>query len=354
MGELMTDSYGSSLPYAYGGPRCSGLIRSTLEDFRVDEITVVTPDGSGEHALLQVEKRGANTDWVAGLLARHAGVPRRDVSYAGMKDRNAVTRQWFSVRLAGRPEPDWQALDSEELTVLEVTHHGRKLRTGALKGNRFELCVRDLAGEPNAVDGILSRLSEQGMPNYFGEQRFGRNGENLERARILFAGGLKRLKRHQRGIYLSAARAMLFNQVLAQRVEEGSWNRLLPGERVIFSGSRSGFSQAEFDQESVRRFQEMDLHPSGPLWGKGLLGSEGEAAALELRVLEPWQEWRQGLEAFGLKLERRALRTPVAELEWSRKGEILHLGFVLPKGCFATTLLREFIDYRLPFRDNST
>jgi tRNA pseudouridine13 synthase len=338
--------YGSDLPYAFGGPLCSGVIRSTPGDFRVDEISVVTPDGTGEHALLQIEKRGTNTDWVAGLLARHAGVPRRDVSYAGMKDRNAVTRQWFSVRLAGRPEPAWQVIDSDTLRVLVVTRHGRKLRTGALKGNRFELRIRDLAGDPGALDETLSQLSEQGMPNYYGEQRFGHNGENLERAQMLFAGSLKRLRRHQRGIYLSAARAMLFNQVLAQRVKDGSWNRLLPGERVIFAGSRSGFSQRLFDQETLRRFQEMDLHPSGPLWGKGDLGSGGEAAALESSVLEPLQEWRQGLEAFGLKLERRALRTQVAELAWSREGETLHLGFMLPKGCFATTLLRELIDYR--------
>ncbi|HHH39444.1 MAG TPA: tRNA pseudouridine(13) synthase TruD [Sedimenticola sp.] len=341
------------LPYAFGGPCCRGVIRSVPEDFQVEEIPAFMPDGSGEHVLLEIEKRDANSDWVAGLLARLAGVPRREVSYAGMKDRHAVTRQWFSVRLAGRAEPDWQALDdADSLRVLQATRHRRKLRRGALRGNRFRLRVRGLTGDTGRLEETLVRLRARGMPNGFGEQRFGRDGGNLSQALRLFAGEAGRLKRPQRGILLSAARSLLFNRVLARRVAEGSWERLLPGERVIFEGSRSGFLYLGDDAAAERRLQALDLHPSGPLWGRGEPGTAGAVARLEREVLAPLAVWREGLERLGLKMERRALRAPVSGLQWSLADGCLELEFALPKGAYATALLRELIDYRAPSYDS--
>ncbi|MES9883582.1 MAG: tRNA pseudouridine(13) synthase TruD, partial [Sedimenticola sp.] len=337
-----------NLPYAFGGPCGSGLIRQQPEDFLVDEITVVEPDGEGEHLLLQIEKRNSNTEWVAGQLARLADVPRRDVSYAGQKDRHAVTRQWFSVRLAGKGEPDWHLLETPDLKVLQTARHGRKLRTGALIGNRFVIRVREYQGDTSALEVALARLAGEGMPNYYGEQRFGREGGNLVSAAALFRGELKRLKRQKRGIYLSAARSLLFNRVLAARVAAGTWDSPMAGERMILAGSQSSFLAEEIDEDILRRCRIMDIHTSGPLWGRGGAMTASAVTALEAEVLAADEHFREGLESFGLKRERRALRAAVGSLQWRIEGDQLVLQFSLPKGSFATSLLRECIDYRLP------
>lgn len=325
----------------------------------MDEIPLLEPDGEGEHLLLQVEKRDSNTAWVAGVLARFAGVARMDVSYAGLKDRHAVTRQWFSIRLSGRPEPDWSTLDIPGVRILQSARHSRKLRVGALKGNRFRIRVREFDGDEAALGATLERLAAEGMPNYYGEQRFGADDANLTSARALFDGELKRVKREQRGFYLSAVRSMLFNRVLAARVSAGNWNRPLAGERMMLDGTRSSFLLEKVDDEILRRHREMDIHTTGPLWGRGRSLVAAEVEELEAAVLESEQFWCEGLERFGLQMERRALRVPVSGLHWSREADLLELDFTLPKGCFATTLLAECIDYRQPsapklLRESST
>jgi tRNA pseudouridine13 synthase len=340
MSELSLD-----LPCAFGGPCCQGVIRSCPEDFFVDEISVTEPDGQGEHALLHIEKRDSNTDWVAGLLARHADVPRREVSYAGMKDRNAVTRQWFSVRLAGKPEPDWNALESAELKILSADRHGRKLRSGALKGNRFRLRVRELHGDLDALDARLELIRQRGIPNYFGEQRFGREGSNLDAARKLLAGELKKVKRQKRGIFLSAARSYLFNRVLARRVGEDSWDIPLAGDRLILDGSHGSFLAEGVDDELRERCRMQEVHPSGPLWGRGRSDIAGEASVLERAALEDLPDWCDGLERLGLQMERRPLRAAVRELEWRHTEGDLILEFALPRGSYATSLLREWLTW---------
>ena len=300
----------------------------------------------GEHCLLQVEKRNCNTEWVAGCLARHAGVPRRDLSYAGMKDRHAVTRQWFSLRMAGRSEPDWQLLESDQLKILEVARHGRKLRPGALRGNRFRIRVRGLYGDRDRLGRLFDQLSRAGMPNYFGEQRFGHDQGNLQRARELFVGKRRRLSRHKQGLYLSAARALLFNQVLAHRMRRGNWNRPLAGERMMLDGSRNSFPAQQIDRVILERHSRMDIHTSGPLWGRGESGVFEEALRMEQEALEGFAFWCSGIERSGMAAERRALRAPVRELTWSVDGDCLELAFFLPRGSYATSLLRECVDYR--------
>ncbi|TVT54720.1 MAG: tRNA pseudouridine(13) synthase TruD [Sedimenticola thiotaurini] len=355
----MTETESTILPFANGAPQCTGVIRTTPEDFRVEEILGFDPDGEGEHILLHVEKRDSNTDWIAGLLARYAGVLRADVSYAGLKDRHAVTRQWFSIRLAGKPEPDWCAIESGEYRVLESARHGRKLRIGALKGNRFELVVREFDGSVAALESTLSAIATDGIPNYFGEQRFGVDDSNLASARALFNGELKRLKRQKRGFYLSAVRSFLFNKVLAARVEADNWNKPLAGERMMLAGTRSNFLADEIDDLILDRHAKMDIHISGPLWGRGMSMVSGAVAQLEQEVLADQDFWCEGLEQFGLKMERRALRVPVSSLDWSIEGSVLNLSFTLPKGCYATAVLRECLDYRQlsslnPLRESRT
>lgn len=332
------------LPRAYGPPPATGSIRSRPEDFQVDELPGFEPDGEGEHLLLRIRKRNTNTDWLARQLARVAGLPAVDVSYAGLKDRNALTTQWFSLLLAAKPEPDWSQLESEDIQVLERARHGRKLRRGALQGNRFRLLIRDLDGERKPLEQRLEQLRRGGFPNYFGEQRFGHGYGNLERADALFARRLKRVDRHQRGLYISAARSQLFNQALAARLEQGTWNRPLFGDLLMLEGTESWFSAAEVTSELERRADELDVHPTGPLWGRGRSRLTGEAAATESAALAGFESWRQGLEHCGLSQERRALRVRVADLAWAfPASDQLELSFSLPAGSYATALLRELL-----------
>jgi len=331
------------LPHAYGGPSCLGVLRKVPDDFRVTEIPLVEPDGHGEHCLLEIEKCNQNTESVAKLLARHACVRNADVSYAGMKDRNAVTRQWFSVRLAGRSEPAWDDLNSADLRILQAARHSRKLRVGALRGNRFCLRIREFRDGQGRLEQIMQSLQAGGMPNYFGAQRFGREGSNLTGAGALFGGVRGRLDRKRRGLYLSAARSMLFNRVLGIRVSDGTWNQAFPGERLILDGSRNSFVPEMIDPVIMERLADMDIHPSGPLWGTGYQSTNTESAALEQRALHGMEGWQKGLERSGLKYERRALRAPIRNLTWGLEGDDLLLEFSLGKGSYATVLIREII-----------
>jgi tRNA pseudouridine13 synthase len=340
------------------GPDISARSRSCPEDFKVDEELGFSPDGDGEHSLLKIQKRNRNTDQIARLLARFAGVPARDVSYCGLKDRVGITTQWFSVWLPGKPDPDWSSIEDEGLKILEQSRHRRKLQRGTLQGNRFEIVLRDIfyddKGEQSSIDKRLDLVKQQGVPNYFGEQRFGRDGGNISAAQTMFEG--KRVKdRHVRGLYLSSARSFLFNEVLAERVRKNNWNTILPGETIMLAGSRSFFVCDDVDEKIKQRLEENDIHPSGPLWGRGELSAQGEAAELEKSILSPHSLFCEGLEKAGLKQERRALRLSVNDLQWSwldlSQQEVdqqsnqhianLQLNFSLPSGTYATTVLRE-------------
>jgi len=331
------------LPFAFGVPEVQGRLRSEPEDFLVRELPVCEPEGSGEHVWLLLRKRNANTDWVARQLARHADVPASRVSFAGLKDRNAVTEQWFSVHLPGEAEPDWNDFLCEGVQVLRHARHGRKLRRGALRGNRFDLRVREVTGDRAALDERLRRIAVHGVPNYFGAQRFGRAAANLSAAQALFAGNLGRVDRHRRGLYLSAARAWLFNQVLAARVRDGSWERIGDGDVLQPEGSHGWFAPEPGDPRLDERLASLEIHPTGPLWGRGGPPVSGRALALEMQVLEPWTLFRRGLEKVGMDQERRALRLRVGDLCWQHRGGDLHLEFVLGRGAFATAVIRELV-----------
>ncbi|HET9679172.1 MAG TPA: tRNA pseudouridine(13) synthase TruD [Gammaproteobacteria bacterium] len=340
----------NDLPYANGEPACSGVLRTFPEDFIVEELSDIVPDGAGEHLLVQVRKRNANTAWVAGWLAKAAGLRERDIGYAGMKDRHAVTTQWFSVPLINAPEPDWP--QHEDIEILSTAWHGRKLRRGALTGNHFTITLREVTGDIQDINARIEQIGTQGVPNYFGEQRFGRGGQNVERAQAMFAG--RRVKRQQRGLYLSAARSYLFNRVLAARVQADTWRQLLPGEAVMLSGSRSFFTTTTLDEALEHRLAAGDVQPSGPLWGRGDNPATGDAGALETQTLADAPDLMQGLEQAGLKQERRALRLTVPDLahDWLDKNTV-QLRFSLPAGCYATSVLRDVLDYELHYEDKS-
>jgi tRNA pseudouridine13 synthase len=330
----------SDLPYASGTPPLTARLRVSPEDFQVEEILGYDADGAGEHVLLWVEKRGANTDWVARELARFAGVAPVAVGYAGMKDRHAVTRQTFSVQLAGKPDPDWSAFPHAEVKVLAATRHSRKLKRGALRGNRFVLVLREVQGDRAAAEQVLQQIAARGVPNYYGEQRFGREGGNVAQARAMFAG--RRVERDKRSFLLSAARSQIFNEVLAARVERHVWDKPLAGEIWSLAGSRSWFGPEPFTDVLAERLARGDIHPSGPLWGQGEPPTQDEAGALEREIGAAYQDLVDGLTAARMDQERRPLRLLPQNLKWRwLDGDALELVFELPAGTYATVVVRE-------------
>ncbi len=333
-------------PPALGEPPVEGRIRQRPEDFRVDEVLGFEPDGEGPHVWLRIRKRNRNTFEVASELARECAVRPVAIGYAGLKDRIAETTQWFSVELGPAPQPDWAQLLGPDLQVLTVTRHRRKLRRGGFERNRFSLTVRELRGPCESLPERLERIRGQGVANFFGPQRFGRDAGNLLAARAWFERARAVRGRTRRGLVLSAARSLLFNRVLSERVARGCWSRALAGDVLMLDGSHSQFSVAEPDPCIMRRVAEMDLHPTGPLWGRGPLESRLAARRLEESVLDCDACFRGGLEAAGLKQERRALRVAARDLQWSIAGDELELGFDLPPGAYATAVLREVVRAR--------
>ncbi len=311
-------------------PAATAVFRQTVQDFKVTENLGFEPSGTGEHVFLHIRKRGENTQWLAGQIASFAGVDKRDVGFSGMKDRWAETTQWFSVYLPKGPEPDWQSFATQTdagIDLLAASRHHQKLRRGEHASNHFVIRLTDI-DVSDELPQRLARIQQQGVPNYFGEQRFGREGNNLHLAAEWLEEGKRIKSRNLRGMVMSAARSWLFNQVLAQRVLVATWNRIIEGDLQTEAGL-----------------------PTGPLWGRGRSGTQAQAADLERAALEPWQVWANGLEHCGLNQERRALVLLPENLEWELSGTSLTLSFGLPPGQFATALLREVAQLRQPAED---
>ena len=332
-------------PRLYGQPASQGVIRSVPEDFQVEEQLGFEPDGTGEHLLVQLRKRGENTQWIARQLAKQAGIAPKDVSYCGLKDRHAVTTQWFSLWLPGRDDPDLSGLP-ETVEVLQSGRHGRKLKRGAHRANRFVLIVRELA-QSEPLEERLEQIRERGVPNYFGEQRFGHEGSNLCQADKLFRGEIRIRDRHKRGMAISAARAYLFNRVLAERIRRGCLDRYLDGDKAVVRGS-SNLTQETDSILLSQQIDNLELHPTAPMMGRGRPLVEGAALALETDILTGFENWCEGLERLGQARERRSVRFLPRQFEWHWiEPQLLQLSFELPPGTYATSVLREICEYRV-------
>jgi len=323
--------------------QCSADIRSETEYFKVDEQLPFEVDGSGGHVWLKIQKKGINTDWLAGELATFAGVAQVAIGYAGLKDRHAITTQWFSVNLEGHTEPDWSKFETDDIKIIEQTRHGKKLKRGVLAGNHFKLRLTDLQGEHALWQQNLEQIQQQGVPNYFAEQRFGHQLGNLYRVEHWFSTGKAPKKRNQKSIYLSAARSWLFNLVLAKRIQQENWNKALLGDVMSLAGTKaSSFIVDELSDDLNNRLSEMDIHVTGPLWGRGRTSIHSDSLEVEEQVLAEWLDWQQGLEKAGLSQERRSLRLFPSNFKWKfLEGEQLELEFFLPAGCYATAVMRE-------------
>ncbi len=302
-------------------PLFCGRYRATPEAFVVEELSGFEPSGAGEHLLLRVRKRGANTFWVAQELARHFGCRPADVGYCGEKDRHAVTTQWFSLRDPGGAIAVTCGSGGEGWQVLEQARHHRKLRRGDHAGNRFRLRL-DLDGAPasEAIAAARCRLAA-GVANYFGPQRFGRDGGNVEQAAAWVAGAKLPPRGPVRGRILSTARSLLFNEVVAARVRHGSLRAAIEGDVITTEGA------------------------TGPLWGRGRSATTGFAADLEAAALEPWRAWCERLEHAGLSQERRPLLLRPAALALEAEQQALLLNCELPPGAFVTSVLAALGDF---------
>lgn len=333
----------STLPFLTSAvPPAGGVFKATPDDFVVEELPAYEPSGEPdcEHLFLWVEKRGHSTQDVAKALARHCGFYEKDISWAGLKDRHAVTRQYLCAP-ARKVEPKLDSFSMPGVTVLRATRHRNKLKSGHLHGNRFELKLREVK-DPAAALASLEHLVKLGVPNYFGEQRFGFGGDNAEKGKqILLAGGRHR-DRFERKLFLSAYQSELFNRVLAARLTGGTYAKALTGDvlKKVPTGGEFLCAEPEVDQ---RRVDAFEVSPTGPLFGPEMRRPEGEVDALESAVLRDEGIERSLFERGGGETlgARRPLRVPVTLEDARADGDVLHLRFTLPAGSYATVLLRE-------------
>ena len=334
-------TYSLDFNFLYGKPKSRGVYKQRCEDFIVKEDLGFELTGEGEHVCLWIQKIGENTQYLAKQLAKFAAIPARSVSYAGLKDRQGDTWQWFSLHIPGKITPDFSLFEAAGVTIHKVIRHHKKIKTGALAGNHFSITLRDIS-DKEAVEKALTNI-EQGVPNYFGEQRFGFDGHNVTSALMMFSG--RKIKdRFKRGMYLSAARSYLFNHVISTRIADNLYQKPLLGDCVQFVGNRSFFPLPDLEQQSLQRLQSREICLTAPLWGAGDLASESEAKSYEIHALQAYQDLQAGLANNGLRQERRPLILVPQKLDsvWLDES-CVRIDFYLPSGCYATSVLRELI-----------
>jgi len=355
------------LPPAAGEPLMQAQIKLAATDFIVREQLDFDFEGAGEHLYLYIRKCELNTHDVTQQLQRLFACQSVDVGVSGLKDKRAVTEQWFSVRTPkslsevdiavcnaqqNRKEGSVDVVQAGTFEVLKSYRHSRKLRRGAHRFNLFTILIRQIAPMSNIAEQQLPALlqqrlelvEQQGFANYFGPQRFGRNGQNLVKAERLFACRNRKISRTQRGLFISAARSQLFNLVCAERIRQASWSSPMLGEPMLLDGSNSYFLHTQDSDDVTKRCDLHDIHPSGPLWGRGNSLAEDECKSLEQATLQPYKNFTNGLESAGLEQQRRALRTHVHGLrsQWI-SDDAVKLDFKLLKGAYATSFLSEFM-----------
>lgn len=334
--------------YQHGRPDTLAVFKHHAEDFIVREILGYELTGEGEHIYVWLQKQNLNTAYVAEQLAAFCKVPLRAVSYAGRKDKFAKTEQWFGIHLPGKMDIDWSSFQLEGANVMRSLRHNKKLRTGQLKGNQFEIRLRNVSDLAECETRLLA-IQQNGVPNYYGEQRFGvrRNAEgelqvggNLQLAERMVNGENIR-NRNKRSMAISALRSWLFNWIVSERLKANMDRSIMPGDALKLSGSNSFFIAEASDPSLEERFEQRDIGLTAPLWGSGELASQESARAFEQDSIKPYQAITSTLASLGLKQERRALRVYPEKMVWHFEGNDALLQFELPSGCFATAIIRE-------------
>ncbi len=342
----MAHKPGQDLVYPYPKPALSGKIKSQPEDFKVNEQLGFTPSGSGEHLFIHVEKQALTTHQLIDHIARDIDLSPRAIGYSGLKDKQAVTRQWLSLHLPGcRQLPAFA--EHESYRVLDSSWHDKKLRIGVHQSNRFEVVIRDVRGEVEVLPAIIEQISQHGFANYFGQQRFGRQGDNVEQAlRVLTdRRKRKRLRRENKSLYLSALRSELFNRILSRRIGQGIWLQPIDGDVLMLAGSQSLFTSA-IDADINRRYRELDIHSAVSLYGLGTPKMSDQALAIEQEVLQESPDIIQLLEELQVKPGYRANRAVALDLQLKHQptDNSLTVGVELVSGSYLTSLLDHFID----------
>ncbi len=321
--------------------RATGIFKFCPEDFVVHEILNWDFKGQGEHIFLHIQKKNCNTAWIAKQLAKFYGVPPRDIGYSGLKDRHAVTTQYFSVRLPGVKPDSYELPEHEEYQVIGHTLHDKKLKRGNHKYNDFIIRLRDVSGDTDVIDQRLAFIRDNGCPNFFDSQRFGHNNNNLTRLSEWVSGEIELRKRDEKSIVLSALRSSIFNQQLAERVANNTWQQIIAGDTVILDGSNSHFSTDtdSFNDELIERAKQKDIHPAGILIGydsadNGFDIECGEQTEM-LMILMKREHLQQGY---------RSLRLNVNNLSWQRDGDDWVINMRLPTGAYASGVIRQVFD----------
>ncbi|MFC4700535.1 tRNA pseudouridine(13) synthase TruD [Glaciecola siphonariae] len=338
----------------HGEPLATGRIKVCIDDFIVQERLGFALTGEGEHHLLWVEKRNTNTAFVAEQLAKFSGIALRDISYAGRKDKFARTLQYFSVYQGNNEAPEWDAFEHPDINILNVTRHNKKLRTGALAGNTFTIKVRELSNsiDPNTLDERMQAISASGVPNYYGQQRF---GEMHTKDKTIYNGNLhlgmrmaqgEAIKnRNKRSMAISALRSYLFNHIASARIVNEQHQQVMMGDALQLAGSNSYFVVSEQDDLVAlrERLAKRDVLTTAPLFGSGRLATKAQALRFEKESLKQDNMIMDALRSVGLKQERRNVMLYPSKLQWSLEDDVLTLSFDLPSGSFATSVLREII-----------
>ncbi|CAM2731469.1 tRNA pseudouridine(13) synthase TruD [Legionella worsleiensis] len=336
--------YSLDWPRIHGTPKSTVSFKLTPDDFQVNEYFAGEFSGEGEHILIHIEKKGLTTEEVVKSLGRLINKPTKLISYAGLKDRQALATQWLSIHAPGEHIPGIETLAAPGWRVMECTRHHKKLRPGFLTGNHFVLTLRDITDQQDLIDRV-ELIKKTGVPNYFGEQRFGREGGNLLRAEELLVQGRKVKDRFLKGIYCSAARSWLYNLILSQRVLDLSWNVPQPGDVMQLSGSNSIFVIDEVDENLLHRVTERDVSPASPLPGKGKNLVKGQALERINEVYAQWGSWLAGLQQHGLEEAWRSNILHVEQCQFAITDSVAKLSFNLPAGAYATCVLRELALY---------
>lgn len=322
-------------------PKQTALLKAECADFVVKEQLGYDMSGDGEFVAVKVRKTDCNTLFVGEQLAKFASISARNMSYAGLKDRKAVTEQWFSLQMPGQPTPDFSQFSLEGVEILEVTRHQRKVRIGSLQGNHFEILLRN-AEETDELKVRLDFLAKNGFPNYFTEQRFGRDGNNLTQALRWANGEINVKDRNKRSFYLSAARSEIFNLIVAKRIELGLAQQVLNGDILQLNGSHSWFvvDESEDLAQLQQRLAQQDVLLTAPLIGE----EEKSAVDFENEIFAQHQALFALMRQERMKAARRPILMQPQQFQWQFEPNGLRLQFALPAGSYATALIRELVN----------
>lgn len=328
-------------------PGIGGRLKTEPEDFVVEEIPAYEPSGEGEHLFLWVEKRDVAAEDLVRHIATAVGISRDDVGTAGLKDRRAITRQWVSI--PATCEDRIAAINTDAIAVLRAARHGNKLRTGHLRGNRFEIVVRDAESNAASAESIADVIRARGFPNYYGEQRFGHDQQTLTLGLDLLTQRKQtrdiphRQRRFLLRLALSAVQSAIFNDVLAARLEDGLLHTVLAGD-MMQKRETGGLFVVEDVPAEQTRFDAAETVITGPMFGPKMRRPFGSAAERETAVLSQFEltaatfaGWKKLMPG-----TRRPLLAFASGLTIGQTDMGLRLQFTLDRGVYATTLLREF------------